>query len=448
MGRGRKGSGVDIKDGRLRVRFTWQGARVAELLDVKPTAGNLRFAERLVSEIREKIRQGTFVYDAYFPDSPRAKLPGAATPARDITFREYAARWLATLAPPKWAPSTKAGYSKYLAAFWYPAIGDKPLRVIKHIDLLEALAGKEWGSAKTRNNYLTPMREVFALARKDREIPDNPAEGIENAEVEDPEPDPLDPAEVDLVLDWMRQRYDEQVVNYCEFAFFTGLRTSELIALQWGDIDWTQQTVQVRRALVVKQLKRPKTRQGKRTVELLGRALKALQRQKAHTILRGPDAYVFNNPTTGRPWPDDKRQRQTYWQPSLARVGLRQRDAYQTRHTYATMMIMANANPTWLAKQMGHKDPKTLFKHYAEWLGRADLGREKARAEANLVRNWSVFTPRSSKCTEKQCFFGGGGVRLFDVHVGPRLSKERRDASRLGRCSRPTSSIEARLHPT
>ena len=50
----------------------------------------------------------------------------------------------------------------------------------------------------------------------------------------------------------------EQTRNIFEFAFWTGLRTSELIALEWGDIDFDRAIVRVRRAYVLKQVKTTK----------------------------------------------------------------------------------------------------------------------------------------------------------------------------------------------
>jgi len=42
---------------------------------------------------------------------------------------------------------------------------------------------------------------------------------------------------------------DGQGRNLIQFAFWTGMRTSELIALEWGDVDWLNGTINVRRAL-------------------------------------------------------------------------------------------------------------------------------------------------------------------------------------------------------
>jgi len=35
---------------------------------------------------------------------------------------------------------------------------------------------------------------------------------------------------------------------------------------------------------------------------------------------------------------------------------------YQTRHTFATLMLSAGENPNWVAKIMGHASVEMLFK--------------------------------------------------------------------------------------
>ena len=65
-------------------------------------------------------------------------------------------------------------------------------------------------------------------------------------------------------------------------------------------------------------------------------------------------------------------------------LGLRVRDAYQTRHTYATLLLMSGANPAYVAQQLGHTTMKITLERYARWLPRADNGAEIAKFEARL----------------------------------------------------------------
>jgi integrase len=107
-------------------------------------------------------------------------------------------------------------------------------------------------------------------------------------------------------------------------AFWTGLRTSELIALRWEDVDLRAGMLSVRRAKVRKQVKAPKTKAGRRTLQLLQPARDALLDQRQYTQPAG--AEVFHNPRTGEPWLHDGPIRRPH--------GSRRRAAVRYRYPY------------------------------------------------------------------------------------------------------------------
>lgn len=59
------------------------------------------------------------------------------------------------------------------------------------------------------------------------------------------------------------------------------------------------------------------------------------------------------------------------WHPTLRRLGLKPRNAYQTRHTAATLWLSAGEAPEWIAKQMGHVNTMMLFKVYSRYVPNA-----------------------------------------------------------------------------
>lgn len=180
----------------------------------------------------------------------------------------------------------------------------------------------------------------------------------------------------------MREHFDVRVVNYFEFAFLTGMRPEELIAIRWDDVDWKHGSIAVSRAKTFKGgVKVLKTSEA-RNVDLVARALAVLHSQK--TFKRKDLVEIFENPGTDKAWHDERSQRDTYWKPTFQSLGIRIRRAYQTRHTYATTALMAGVNPTYIAKQMGHANARMLFTVYAKWIDSADKGREKAKLEEVL----------------------------------------------------------------
>ena len=128
-----------------------------------------------------------------------------------------------------------------------------------------------------------------------------------------------------------------------------------------------------------------------RDVDLVARAVAALDGMKKWSYAINVEDQddpmercIFQSPVTGKPWHDERSQRDTFWKPTLRRLGIRWRRAYQTRHTYAANNLRAQVNPTYVARQMGHANAKMLFTVYAKWIDGADRGREKAKMEMML----------------------------------------------------------------
>lgn len=95
---------------------------------------------------------------------------------------------------------------------------------------------------------------------------------------------------------------DGQILNIIQFWAWTGLRTSEIVALEWGDLDKSE--VNICRALVEDEIKGPKTEAGYRAVLLLPPARDAIKAQRKYTYFEGNR--VFHNPQTNSGWRSNK----------------------------------------------------------------------------------------------------------------------------------------------
>ncbi len=67
---------------------------------------------------------------------------------------------------------------------------------------------------------------------------------ITNLSVQVREPEPFNAGEIERILNEL----EGQEKNLIQFAFWSGLRTSELIALRWQDIDLINNSIFVRQA--------------------------------------------------------------------------------------------------------------------------------------------------------------------------------------------------------
>lgn len=76
------------------------------------------------------------------------------------------------------------------------------------------------------------------------------------------------------------------------------------------------------------------------------------------------------------------------WAPIIKRAGIRYRNAYQSRHTYACWSLSAGANPNFIATQMGHTDAQMVYKVYGKWMS------EKSADQVSLLnQTLSRFAP-------------------------------------------------------
>ncbi|KTD43015.1 site-specific integrase [Legionella parisiensis] len=349
----------------IRIDFTYRGVRCRETLKIEPTKANIKYAERLRGEILNAISLGTFNYQDYFPNSQRSKMFGYSVMKSTVgeLLNEYM-----EIAEKTLEPSTFNGYRKACEAHLYPAFGNIPIKDLSSMIIRNYVTKLEL-TLKTIRNILTPLRNTLDQALNDGMITSNPLDRLVLSKLVDKktrssnwEVDPFNQEEIKAILSEAK----DQSRNLFQFAFYSGLRTSELIALEWGDIDWLNGIVRVSRAVVLKKEKGTKTKSGQRDVLLLPPALEALQNQKKFTFLEG--TRVFYNPRTNTAWETDGQIRKTCWTHILKKAGVRYRNPYQTRHTYASMMLSAGENSLWVAKQMGHKDTEMIIKNYGRWI--------------------------------------------------------------------------------
>ncbi len=94
---------------------------------------------------------------------------------------------------------------------------------------------------------------------------------------------------------------------------------------------------------------------------------------------------MFLNPATGERFTDTAAAMDVVWRPTLKAIGIRHRDARQTRHTFATMCLMAGMNPAYVSRQMGHKNARMFFEVYSKWIDGAGNEREKSKMDDMLA---------------------------------------------------------------
>lgn len=276
--------------------------------------------------------------------------------------------------------ATRYEYKKALICHWMPLLAHREIGLIKYKDLRDIVSGINWPSAKTRNNALIPLRGVFKLAYHDELIDADPSARLTNLKHQKPPIDPFSRDEAELIIADMYERYTGLEAIYpafFELAFFTGMRTSELLGLQWSDVDFRKGFIRVSKAQSKGQMNLTTKTHRVRDVTLNDRSRHALKVAQAITFLAG--GRIFKSPRTGKPWATERGPRKMFV-PTLKRLGIRHRPAYNTRHTYATMMLMAGVNLGFAANQMGHS-VTMMTTTYAKWIHGEENKKEMAKLD-------------------------------------------------------------------
>jgi len=181
--------------------------------------------------------------------------------------------------------------------------------------------------------------------------------------------DTLDPFTLDDV--WkLIDAAEGQFKLILTILFFTGMRTGEMVTLKWSDIDWNNETIHIQRANNSShEIGTTKTGVS-RKVTILPIVMNALREQYKDTGLQG--GFIFLAQDGGR-YKTYDTFRKYHWKNLLLRTGYAYRKFYQTRHTFASIMLSKGEDIIWVSKIMlGHSEVATTYKFYARYIQSSD----------------------------------------------------------------------------
>ncbi|WP_256203131.1 site-specific integrase [Pseudomonas sp. ML96] len=345
------------------MRFTWKHRR-CETLAYAPTAAGIAKASSLRAQVKQLVKLGVMTDDKYAELFPASSYSLAR---RTPTFGEYAQVWLDSR---EIVGSTRLNYKSTLNRYWMPHFAALRLDEISAVDVRKVIAETNWASPGVRRNACDKLSTIFKEAVQDGTIARNPASAISRPKLPKKVVDPFTREEAEQIIAHMYSKLTGLLRIYAcffEFAFFTGMRPGEVMALRWEEVDFQGRSAHVCRVQVKGKIhERVKTKRS-RHVLLNDRALHALNEAKPLTMARS--AYVFAPATLAKDsdWIRTCTTPREYFAKACRALGLRERRQYDTRHTYATMCLMAGMNPAFIANQLGHS-VQMLLSTYAKWL--------------------------------------------------------------------------------
>jgi len=374
--------GIDIHHGTLRFRFMWEGSRRSESLPYPPTQKGIKAASQLRDKVIGLIRLGLLDQDKYAEIFPSSAAVVGGIPC----FGEYAQIWLDSR---EIVQGTRNGYKSALNLYWMPHLALVRIDFLNTTMLRRLVSSITWTSPAVKRNALVKLSTILKSAVADGLINRNPAEPVQLPKRSKKEIDPFTLDEANLITarlydhpHWPSRIY----AAFFEFVFFTGVRLSEGLAVQWQDIDKEKKVVRIRRTIALGEVaERTKTGQ-ERIVLLNERALQAIDyAEKYAERRRQGKGRVTETPFVFPPSKNGEFVKQTsdlhhQWRPVLREMGIRYRPPYNCRHTYATICLMSGLNPAFIAQQLGHS-VQMLLSTYARWINSTSDWQELAKLQ-------------------------------------------------------------------
>jgi len=257
----------------------------------------------------------------------------------------------------------------------------------RRLEAFIASLGRKGCSPKTIRNVMGTVHSLFELARRQKVVRANPCQIIDLPKIDagDATIRFLDQSELEALLRGAPSKtrpaveHDSWRVERVMYlaAAMTGMRQGELLALRWGDIDWSAQKVRVHANYVRGQFGSPKSRRSVRAIPLAQRLIAELDALHRESLWKADNDLVFANPRTGQPL--DRSRILKRFKAACRRAAVKPVRFHDLRHTFGTRIAASGQVPMrTLQEWMGHRDFKTtqIYADYQPGTREAELVNE------------------------------------------------------------------------
>ncbi len=261
----------------------------------------------------------------------------------------------------------KGAYDNHIS----PNIGHLNIDKIKpsHIKTLQSKLLKVI-APRTVRNVRAVLSGILKDALADELIEKNPLSLVKTVKVEKTTIYPFTIDEMKLIL----KNSTGQNRNFFALAFLTGMRSGEMIGLKWSDIDFIKKEISITRSRKMGKNGKTKTKSSNRIIDIIDSLIPFLKGQ--YKLTGQFNSYVFLNRKKEAIY-DIKRIRDSAWKKTIQKCQIPYRTIYQTRHSFATMMLENGEDILWISNMLGHTDSSTTLTKYAHYVKK----KEKKRAQ-------------------------------------------------------------------
>jgi integrase len=321
---------------------------------------------------------------------------GIITDPSNITFGQFAERWIHDVCRLKLKASTLESYQRQLRLHVLPYLGDVPMRKLTPLDIqglyVRLLAtgrhdGKGGLSARTVQYVHSILAEMLDLAVMWGMVGRNVAKLTEPPRPGEREPQFWSEEEVRAFL---AQARSHRLWALWVLALDTGMRQGELLGLRWDDVDLDNQVIHVRQQLQHdgKGFDTPKTSTSRRAIaigDIVTRELRdhrtrqLKERLAAGSVWRDHELVFCTEIGT----PINPRNLLRVFYALVERAGIRRIPFHGLRHTHGSLIHAQGTPLKSVAERLGHASPSFTAKVYAHGLPRLQV--EAARQMERIM---------------------------------------------------------------
>jgi len=155
-----------------------------------------------------------------------------------------------------------------------------------------------------------------------------------------------------------------QLKNLIYLSYGSGMRSGEMIALCWRDIDFKNKTINIDKTMRNGRVKTTKTQTGVRVIDMTEESYNALKSQKVLCIDLDSESVFLTQ--YKNPYKDVSEISKGSWKTYLKYCNIKYKRFYNLRHTFATQMLQNGFNIVSLSGHLGHSKVTTTMNRYVD----------------------------------------------------------------------------------
>ena len=295
----------------------------------------------------------------------------------DMTFEEYSNIFIKNYCEVNVSKVTLKDYQQMLNRI-LPLLGSTKLKKVStfmldkmYQKIKSGQKGKEL-SPKTMSHYYNLMSLMFKQAKKWKFIDSNPNEDATKPKLLKKQRNFYDSEQVAELLKCLSNE-NLKTKTIITLALDSGMRRSELCALRWGDIDFTNNTIYIDNSLKVVHgvvdEDRAKTEYSVRTIMLSSSTMRLLaeykEAQNEYIVTMGNKWVGTDRVFTARDGkhmhPDTTNK---LLQKFLTKYNLPKLSFHELRHTCASVLNSNGIDPKTISERLGHSDISVTMNIY------------------------------------------------------------------------------------